>query len=242
MLQQRVATDSSGDRAIRPLPAPLTSFVGRQQEMAEIKRLIETSRLVTLTGAGGCGKTRLALRLASDLRAAYPEGVFWVELAPLADAALLPQVIAQALTTIEHPGRALLDVILDLLHDKRLLLVLDNCEHLASACGEFSHDVLCDAPHVSILATSREPLAVAGEMLYPVAPLAVPPGSQARDIAGFDSIRLFVERARGVLPNFTLTPDNEPYVADICRRLDGIPLAIELASGRVNALTVEQIA
>ncbi len=242
MLQQHVATDGSGDRGILPLPAPLTSFVGRQREMAEIKRLLETSRLVTLTGAGGCGKTRLALRVASDLCAAYPDGACWVELAPLADAALLPQAVAQALNTIEHPGHALLDVILDLLHDKRLLLVLDNCEHLASACGEFAHDVLCDAAHVGILATSREPLAVAGEMLYPVAPLAVPPGPKATDIAEFDSIRLFVERARSVRPNFTLTPDNAAHVADICRRLDGIPLAIELASGRVNVLTVEQIA
>jgi non-specific serine/threonine protein kinase len=230
------------EAALTNLPNPLTRFVGREKEQRELRGLFEKTRLLTLTGAGGCGKTRLALRVASDLRNTYADGVCWVELAPLADATLLPQAIAQALNTVEQPGRALLDVILDLLHDKHLLLVLDNCEHLASACAEFAHDVLCDAPQVNILATSREPLAVTGEMLYPVAPLAVPPKSQVTEIAAFDAIRLFVERARGVLPNFTLTSANALPVADICRRLDGIPLAIELASARVNALTVEQIA
>jgi predicted ATPase/DNA-binding SARP family transcriptional activator len=232
----------SREAALTNLPNPLTSFVGREKEQRELRGLFEKTRLLTLTGAGGCGKTRLALRVASDLRDTYADGVCWVELAPLADATLLPQAIAQALNTVEQPGRALLDVILDLLHGKHLLLVLDNCEHLARACAEFAHDVLCDAPQVNILATSREPLAVTGEMLYPVAPLAVPPKSQVTEIAAFDAIRLFVERARGVLPNFALTSTNAQTVADICRRLDGIPLAIELASARVNALTVEQIA
>jgi predicted ATPase/DNA-binding CsgD family transcriptional regulator len=242
MLEQHDAVDRPQNLASLPLPAQLTSFIGREREIAEVKQLLASSRLVTLTGAGGCGKTRLALRVASDLRDAYADGVRWVELAPLADATLLPQAIAKALNAVEQPGRALLDVVLDFLHNKRLLLVLDNCEHLASACAEFAHDALCDAPQIRILSTSREPLAVTGELLYPVAPLALPPKSQVTDIASFDSIRLFVERARGVLPNFTLTSTNAQPVADICRRLDGIPLAIELASARVNALTVEQIA
>src|SRR5574342_944623 len=190
--------DRPQDLGILPLPAQLTSFIGREHEMAEVKPLLVSSRLVTLTGAGGCGKTRLALRVASDIRDTYADGVRWVDLAPLADATLLPQAIAKALNTVEQPGRALLDVILDLLHAKRLLLVLDNCEHLASACAEFAHDALCNVPHISILATSREPLAVMGEMLYPVAPLALPPKSQMTNIAQFDSIRLFVERAQGV--------------------------------------------
>jgi len=219
MLEQYGAVDRPQNLASLPLPAQLTSFIGRERETTEVKQLLASSRLVTLTGAGGCGKTRLALRVASDLLDHYTDGVRWVELAPLADATLLPQAIAKALNTVEQPGRALLDVILDLLHAKRLLLVLDNCEHLASACAEFAHDALCDAPQVSILATSREPLAVTGEMLYPVAPLALPPKSQITDIAPFDSIRLFVERARGILPNFTLTSSNAQPVADICRRL-----------------------
>ncbi len=242
MLEQHDAVERPQNLDLFSLPTQLTSFIGREREIAEVKQLLASSRLVTLTGAGGCGKTRLALRVASDLRDHYADSVRWVELAPLADATLLPQAIAKALNAVEQPGCALLDVVLDLLLTKRLLLVLDNCEHLASACAEFVHDALCDAPQVNILATSREPLAVIGEMLYPVAPLALPPKSQVADIAPFDSIRLFVERARDVLPNFKLTSSNAPAIADICRRLDGIPLAIELASARVNALTVEQIA
>src|SRR5512138_1418646 len=240
--QYEDAVDRPKNLGILPLPAQLTSFIGREQEMAEVKQLLISSRLVTLTGAGGCGKTRLGLHVASDLQDTYADGVCWVDLAPLAEASLLPQAIAKALNTGEPSGRALLDMILDLLHDKRLLLVLDNCEHLASACAEFAHDVLCDAPYIGILATSREPLAVTGEMLYPVPPLALPPKSQVTEIASYDSIRLFVERAQSVLPSFTLTSANALSVTDICGRLDGIPLAIELASARVNALTVEQIA
>ena len=225
-----------------PLPAQFTSFIGREREMAEVKRLLNSARLVTLTGAGGCGKTRLALRVASDLREAYADGVCWVDLAPLADPTLLPHAVAKALNTGERSGRALLDVVLDALHARCLLLVLDNCEHLALSCAELVHDVLCEAPHIRILATSREPLTVLGEMLFPVAPLALPPESQGTNIAAYDAVRLFVERAQGVLPGFNLNADNALAVAEICRRLDGIPLAIELASGRVNVLAVEQIA
>lgn len=239
---RRVPTDSSQSVDAYLLPVPLTSFIGRQNEIDDVKQLLASSRLVTLTGAGGCGKTRLALRVASDLYATYADGVCWVDLVPLADPALLPQAIAQSLCILEQPGRPLLDVLLDFLQPKCLLLVLDNCEHLASACAEFAHDALCEAPRVSILATSREPLAAIGEVLYPVAPLVLPPSTRTADFAAFDSIRLFVERARDVLPSFRLTSANAQPVADICRRLDGIPLAIELASARVNALSVEQIA
>jgi len=130
------------DLAILPLPTQLTSFIGRERETAEVKQLLTSSRLVTLTGTGGCGKTRLALNVASDLKEIYANGVCWVDLAPLADPTLLPQAIAKALITRELPGRALLDLILDLLHDKRLLLVLDNCVHLALACAEFAHEGL----------------------------------------------------------------------------------------------------
>jgi predicted ATPase/DNA-binding CsgD family transcriptional regulator len=224
------------------LPSQLTSFIGREQEIERIKELLAGTRLLTLTGAGGSGKTRLALRVASDLQDGFADGIRWVDLAPLADPSLLPQAIAKAMTTGEPTGRSLQDLILDLLRDQHLLLVLDNCEHLANACAEFVQDALCDAPHLHILATSRQPLAVIGEMLYPVPPLALPPASQVTEIMSFDSIRLFVERAQGILPGFILTPVNALPVAEICRRLDGIPLAIELASARVNTLTVEQIA
>ncbi len=240
--RNRQVVDPDHPTVRQHLPVQFTSFIGRERETTEVKELLASSRLVTLTGTGGCGKTRLGLHVASDLEDAYPDGVCWVDLAPLADPNLLPQAIAKAINAGEPTGRPLLDYILDLLPSKNMLLVLDNCEHLALACAEFAHDVLCDAPHVRILATSREPLAVMGEMLYPVLPLALPPKSQLTDIGRYDSIRLFVERAQAVLPTFRLTSANTLRIADICRRLDGIPLAIELASVRINTLSIEQIA
>jgi non-specific serine/threonine protein kinase len=239
---EKVAVDHPRTITNLTLPAQLTSFIGRKHEMAEVKQLLVSSRLVTLTGAGGCGKTRLALRVASDLQGTFADGVCWVDLASLSNPTLLPQAVAQVLNIGESSERAFLDLILDRLNNSYLLLVLDNCEHLALACADFAHDVLCDAPYIRILATSREPLAVIGEMLYPVPPLALPPKSQAADMMLYDSVRLFVERTQGVLPGFTFTSANALPVADICRRLDGIPLAIELASARMNVLTVEQIA
>jgi non-specific serine/threonine protein kinase len=224
------------------IPTVLTSFVGRTREIGEVVRLLASSRLVTLIGTAGCGKTRLALRVAAEVRSQYADGVHWVELARQADPGFVPQAIARVLYVTEQPGRPVVDVLLDALHDKHLLLVLDNCEHMLSACTQLVETLLA-ATEVHILATSREPLAVTGEMRYPVPPMALPPRDLPADhMAHFDVIQLFVERARAILPDFALTPDNTAVIAGICRHLDGIPLAVELATARVNVLTVEQIA
>ncbi len=228
--------------AAKNLPMQLTSFIGREHDLAEVKRLSAVTRLITLTGTAGCGKTRLALRAAADMNGQYTDGVCWVELARLADSNLVPQTVAHAVNVVEQPGHRLLDALLDALGDKHLLLVLDNCEHLLSACTQLVETLLA-LPNLVILTTSREPLGVIGEMVYPVPPMVLPPADlPVNDLAQYDVIRLFVERVRATRPMFELTPANAAVVATICRHLDGIPLAIELASARVNVLTVEQIA
>jgi len=237
------------------LPVQLTSFVGRRRELAEVSQLLASARLVTLTGASGCGKTRLALQAARTAGDAFADGVWLVEFAALRDPALAPDFVAQALGLLPEPSRPLLDMLRDFVRPRRLLLVLDNCEHLITACAELAQALLSAAPHLTILATSREPLALAGEMLYQVAPLSLPPGPDAlpaplarppgltpQEVSGSEAVQLFVERARAVVPNFALTPANTAIIVNICRRLDGIPLAIELASARAGVLTAEQIA
>ena len=216
--------------------------------MEEVGRLLAESRLVTLTGATGCGKTRLALRVAHDASSQYPDGAHWVELARLADPALVAQTVAKALRVPEQAERPALEGLLEALDAKQLLLVLDNCEHLLEACGQLVERMLAETK-ASVLATSREPLGVMGEKQYPVAPLAAPPASLPEDdadglalIARYDAVQLFMERARAGVPAFELTADNAGAIAEICRELDGIPLAIELASARVKVLTAEQIA
>jgi predicted ATPase/DNA-binding CsgD family transcriptional regulator len=232
------------DRATN-LPVQLTTFVGREQELAQVRRLVAGSRLLTLTGSGGVGKTRLTLQAATDLVADYPDGVWLVELASVADAALLPQTVASALGVGEASGHDLTDTLTAFLRARRLLLVLDNCEHLLDACAELADHLLRTCPRVQILATSRQRLGMAGETAWRVPSLATP---DIRTVAGTDEIaaseavRLFLDRARMTVPAFVLEDRNAVAVARICRRLDGIPLAIELAAARVSVLAPEQIA
>ncbi|HBY97938.1 MAG: tetratricopeptide repeat protein [Ardenticatenaceae bacterium] len=232
------------------LPLQLTTFIGREREMAEVKHLLATTRLVTLTGAGGCGKTRLALEVAAGVVEEFASGVWWVELAALADPALVPQAVASALGLHEQPGRARAEMLTSHLRSRHLLVVLDNCEHLIEACAHLASTLLGACPNLRILATSRQPLNIPGETTWLVPSLSVPESQRPMSARGdpvsalmwYEGARLFVERATAVLPTFTLTNRNAPAVAQVCRQLDGIPLAIELAAARVKVLPVEQIA
>jgi predicted ATPase/class 3 adenylate cyclase len=227
------------------LPRQLTNFIGREKEMAEVKQLLATTSLLTLTGSGGCGKTRLALQVAAEVLETYAEGVWLVELAALADPALVPQTVATALGLREEPGRPLTATLADYLRARSLLLVLDNCEHLLAASAQLTDTLLRAAPHLRVLTSSREGLGIAGELTYRVPSLSLPdPRSVplAERLAEYEAVRLFLDRARFSRPGFSLTRENAAAVAQVCQRLDGIPLAIELAAARVKALSVEQIA
>lgn len=227
------------------LPAQLTSFIGREKEIREIKELLERTRLLTLTGSGGNGKTRLSLEVASDVLdlQRFKNGIWFVELAPLSDPALVPQMVATMLGVREEPGRPVIDSLTGHLKDKALLLILDNCEQVIEACATLADTLLRACPPLKILATSREALGIAGETPYRVLPLAVPiTRSVSPDsILQYEAVRLFIERALTIQPHFGVTNQNAPAVAQICYRLDGIPLAIELAAARVKVLSVEQI-
>ena len=235
----------SPTRRLHNLPVQLTTFIGREQEIAEVKHRLVTNRLLTLTGAGGCGKTRLALQVAAGSLGQYLDGVWLVELAPLADPALVPNSVAAALDVPEQPTRPLADTLADYLGTKTLLLVLDNCEHLRASCQNLTDHLLRASETVRILATSREALGVEGESTYRVPPLGLPDVRQAMPVAHlaeYDAIRLFAERAALRQPGFTVTTSNAGAILQICRRLDGLPLAIEFASARASALSVQQIA
>jgi DNA-binding SARP family transcriptional activator len=226
------------------LPAPRSSFIGRERELREVKRDLAMTRLLTLTGAGGCGKTRLALEVARDLVGAYHDGVWLVELAPLSEGALVAQAVAAALGVQEQPERSLTDTLVDFLRTKRALLVLDNCEHLVDAVARLADTLLNSSLHLKVLATSRESLNVEGELNWLVPSLSAPSlwaAPTVEELAGYESVRLFVERARHRNPALSFTSENADAVAKICGWLDGIPLAIELAAARVG-LSVEQIA
>ena len=227
------------------LPAQLSSFIGREGELTEIKQLLADTRLLTLTGAGGCGKTRLALQVAADLLSEYPDGVWLVELAPASDPDIVTQLAAKALSIREEPKRPLMKTLADRLRSKRLLLVLDNCEHLLDACAQLAGTLLKTCSNLRILATSREAIGLPGESIWQVASLTTPePGTTMSPelLCQFEAVRLFTDRAVAVQSRFVLTSTIASAVARICWRLEGIPLAIELAAARMNALSAAQIA
>ena len=227
------------------LPAQLNSFIGREREIAELKDLFGITRMVTLTSSGGTGKTRLSLQVAAELTGEYPDGVWFVELAPLADETRVPQAVALVLGVKEEAGHPVLEALVKYVKGRRLLLVLDNCEHVVQACAELAKQLLQAGTHLKILASSREHLRVPGERVYSVPALAFPDPKQPvamETLAQYEAVRLFVDRTVAVQPGFHVTEQNAAAVMDICRRLDGIPLAIELAAARVRALSVENIA
>jgi predicted ATPase/DNA-binding SARP family transcriptional activator/DNA-binding CsgD family transcriptional regulator len=238
-------SDVGAPRRRHNLPLERTSFVGRERESLEVKRLLAMTRLLTLTGAGGCGKTRLAVEVASDLVGAYPDGVWLADLAPLSEAELVPQAVAQAVGVHEQPARPLTETLEDALRARKMLLVVDNCEHLVGAVVGLVDALLDSCPGLRVLATSRETLSAAGEVAWVVPSLTVPYSRQEaytrQELEGYESMRLFVERARQRDPSFELTLRNGQVVAQVCRRLEGIPLAIELAAGRMGVLSAEQL-
>jgi non-specific serine/threonine protein kinase len=226
------------------LPLELSSFVGRRREVGEVRRLLSTSRLVTLTGPGGVGKTRLALEVTSAVRRAFPDGAVLVELDQLWDPELVPNPVAAAVGLREQAGRTQLEVLVDYLSSHRVLLVLDNSEHVVEAVAELVGVLLQRCRDLRILATSRESLAVHGEVVLSVPPLAVPGQDEPlaeHDPARSEAVTLFADRAASVRPGYVIGADNGVVVAEICRRLDGLPLAIELAAARVRALSEKDI-
>lgn len=227
------------------LPVQLTSFIGREHEIAEVKAALSRARLVTLNGPGGAGKTRMALQVCSQTVEAYSSGVWLIELASLTEPTLVPQAVAKALRLPEHASRPLLDTLIDYLRSKSLLFLLDNCEHLSSASAHLAEAVLRDCPHVKILATSREALGLRGEVILFVPPLSMPDARHPPSLdhlRQYEAVRLFIERAVASQPDFAVTDRNAPEVLRLCHRLDGLPLAIELAAARAKFMTVEQIA
>jgi predicted ATPase len=228
------------------LPEEPNTFIGRERELVELRQLLHRTRALTLSGPGGIGKTRLALRLLATAAAEFPDGVWFVELADLRQPELVVSRIAAVIGITEEAGRPLLETLGDALRPRRMLLALDNCEHLLDACAQVCRHMLASAPGLRLLNTSREPLSVAAETIWRVPPLSVAPAgadpaAAAPGAERYEAVRLFADRAAASRPGFTVGPDNVAAVTAICRALDGMPLAIELAAARVRALSVEQI-
>ncbi|MFZ0716791.1 ATP-binding protein, partial [Mycobacterium sp.] len=217
--------------AVQHLPMALTSFVGREAELTHILEVLSGNRLVTLTGAGGAGKTRLAIQIAGQLSGEFGDGVWYVDLAPITDPELVPVTVARALGLPDQPGRSTMDTLTRFIADRQMLIVLDNCEHLLDASAALVDALLAAAAGLTLLATSREPIGVAGEVSWRVPSLSL----------ADEAIDLFIDRARRTRPDFAVSDDNAPVVAEICTRLDGLPLAIELAAARVRALSLSEI-
>jgi transcriptional regulator with XRE-family HTH domain len=240
--EPRTRSDSPGRHN---LPTSVTSFIGRAQETAELQELLTQARLLTLVGVGGCGKSRLALEVAGTMVERFPDGVWLIELAPLVDSALVPHQVASVLGVSELPGQPIVDVLVGALRERSILLVLDNCEHVLTACSGLVDSLVRACPQLHIMATSRSVLGVLGETIWRVPSLSLPDeGRQVRadELARFEAARLFVERAQAAAPSFSLSDLNADAVARICWRLEGIPLGLELAAARVPTLGVAELA
>jgi predicted ATPase len=246
-LSEPAATEESlgsvGEDVVSGLPAAVSSFMGRHDEMKAVAKLLETARLVTLTGVAGIGETRLALEVAAMVAKRSAEKVCLVELALVADAELVPAAVAGALRVREQAGRSLTETLINHLRHRRLLLVVDNCEHVVDAAAELVQTLLRGCADLRILVTSRQQLGITGEGVWLVPPLSVPPAAETsvEELGAYEAVRLFVTRAAESAPGFALAAAVTPAVAEICRRLDGVPLAIELAASRVQALSPTQI-
>lgn len=227
------------------LPLQLTSFVGREKELADIQELLQKTRLLTLIGPGGTGKTRLSIEVAGEMLDQFPDGVWLVELAPIFDPLLVSRTTAIAIGLRDEPQRPVIDMLCDYLREKRMLILLDNCEHLVDACAQMADRILHAAPHSSILASSREGLGIGGEVTYRVPSLGLPDLGHLpplESLSQYEAVKLFLDRATAAVPSFTVTNATAPALAQICYQLDGIPLAIELAAVKVRVLGVDQIA
>jgi len=224
------------------LPVQVTSFIGRKRELSEVQQLVSTCRLVTLTGAGGCGKTRLALQVAENLLDIFRDGVWWIELAVLHDSTLIPQAVLQMLGVPESPSHTPLSLLTNYFQAKHSLLILDNCEHVIDGCASFVTDLLQTCPQLSIIVTSREALNIDGELAWIVPSLQLPTiqsSSNISDLKQYDAVQLFIARASTIAPDFALTKENADAIIKICQRLDGMPQPIRLAAARIQILQVE---
>ncbi len=239
------ASQPVGGRSPHNLPHRLTSFVGRSLELAELRRLLHERRLVTLTGAGGSGKTRLALETAAALAEDYPQGAFLVDLASLTTPELVAETVARALGIESTPAVSLDDSLPAFLAERKTLLVLDNCEHLLDECARLAATLLAASPGLCVLATSREPLGIGGECTFRVPLLSFPDPEalpSTEEMMQFEAVQLFLDRARLSDPAFSLDAGNAAAVAQVCARLDGIPLALELAAGALRVVSVSELA